>query len=132
MLNYNILIETISILHGNEKILNEIKILSIYNFNFFGWDLFFIKIGLFYYNLLNNILFFKLIKWKIIFFFWFIIFIFDSRKFTETIPKSFAVRYDSYTQSINIIDSKNQIESLVYNVNQEVQILMDALRKFKQ
>lgn len=53
-------------------------------------------------------------------------------KFAESIPRKFGVRYDPYTQSINIIDSKHQIEDLVYNVNQEVQILMDALRKLKQ
>ncbi|KAK9303323.1 hypothetical protein QLX08_004923 [Tetragonisca angustula] len=53
-------------------------------------------------------------------------------KFAESIPRKFGVRYDPYTQSVNIIDSKHQIEDLVYNVNQEVQILMDALRKLKQ
>lgn len=57
--------------------------------------------------------------------------IFASSKFAESIPRKFGVRYDAYTQSINIIDSKHQIEDLVYNVNQEVQILMDALRKLK-
>jgi len=41
------------------------------------------------------------------------------------------VRYDPYTQSISIIDSKQQVETLVNNVNQEVQILMDALRKLQ-
>lgn len=51
------------------------------------------------------------------------------RKFAQTIPKKFGVRYDAYTQSINIIDSKQQVEDLVNNVNQEIQILMDALRK---
>ncbi|XP_068977084.1 protein henna isoform X2 [Bombus flavifrons] len=53
-------------------------------------------------------------------------------KFTESIPRKFGVRYDPYTQSISIIDSKHQIEDLVHNVNQEVQILMDALRKLRQ
>lgn len=52
-------------------------------------------------------------------------------KFAQTIPKKFGVRYDPYTQSISIIDSKHQVEDLVQNVNQEVQILMDALRKLK-
>ncbi|XP_033230671.1 protein henna isoform X2 [Belonocnema kinseyi] len=52
-------------------------------------------------------------------------------KFTQTIPRKFGVRYDAYTQSISIIDSKYQVEDLVHNVNQEVQILMDALRKLK-
>ncbi|XP_058792140.1 protein henna isoform X2 [Phymastichus coffea] len=52
-------------------------------------------------------------------------------KFAETIPRNFGVRYDPYTQSISIIDSKYQIEELVTNVNREVQILMDALKKLK-
>ncbi|XP_012281771.1 protein henna [Orussus abietinus] len=52
-------------------------------------------------------------------------------KFAQEIPRKFGVRYDPYTQSISIIDSKHQIEELVNNVNQEVQILMDAQRKLK-
>lgn len=54
---------------------------------------------------------------------------FNFRKFAQSIPRKFGVRYDAYTQSISIIDSKQQIETLVNNVNQEVAILMDALRK---
>lgn len=60
------------------------------------------------------------------------IYVFVFSKFAESIPRKFGVRYDPYTQSINIIDSKHQVEDLVYNVNQEVQILMDALRKLNQ
>ncbi|XP_074112051.1 phenylalanine hydroxylase isoform X1 [Cotesia typhae] len=52
-------------------------------------------------------------------------------KFAQTIPKKFGVRYDPYTQSINIIDSKYQIEELIINVNQEMEILMDAFKKLK-
>ncbi|KAK0181749.1 hypothetical protein PV327_004005 [Microctonus hyperodae] len=52
-------------------------------------------------------------------------------KYAQTIPKKFGVRYDPYTQSINVIDSKLQIEDLVTNVNQEMEILMDALKKLK-
>ncbi|CAD6225256.1 GSCOCG00005588001-RA-CDS [Cotesia congregata] len=52
-------------------------------------------------------------------------------KFAQTIPKKFGVRYDPYTQSINIIDSKYQIEELIINVNQEIEILMDAFKKLK-
>lgn len=52
-------------------------------------------------------------------------------KFTQTIPRNFGVRYDSYTQSISIIDRKHQVEKLVNNVNHELQILMDALKKLK-
>jgi len=55
----------------------------------------------------------------------------DFRKFAQTIPKKFGIRYDPYTQTISIIDSKQQVEDLINNVNQEVQILMDALKKLQ-
>ncbi|XP_044734458.1 protein henna-like isoform X2 [Chrysoperla carnea] len=50
-------------------------------------------------------------------------------KYAQTIPRGFGVRYNAYTQSIDVLDSKEQVLSLVRNVNQEVEILMDALRK---
>lgn len=50
-------------------------------------------------------------------------------KYAHTIPRAFGVRYNAYTQSIDILDSKVQIEDLVRNVNGEVQILLDALTK---
>lgn len=50
-------------------------------------------------------------------------------KYAHTIPRSFGVRYNAYTQSIDILDSKPQIEDLVRNVNVEIQILLDALIK---
>ncbi|XP_001600555.1 protein henna isoform X1 [Nasonia vitripennis] len=52
-------------------------------------------------------------------------------KFAELIPRNFGVRYDPYTQTISIIDSKYQVEELVHNVNQEMQTLMNALKKLK-
>ncbi|XP_046997588.1 protein henna [Schistocerca americana] len=50
-------------------------------------------------------------------------------KYAHTIPRPFGVRYNPYTQSIEILDSKPQIQTLVDNINEEMQILMDALRK---
>ncbi|PSN42902.1 Protein henna [Blattella germanica] len=50
-------------------------------------------------------------------------------KYAHTIPRHFGVRYNPYTQSIEILDSKPQIKSLVNNINQEMQILLDALHK---
>lgn len=50
-------------------------------------------------------------------------------KFCQGIDRSFGVRYNPYTQSIDILDSKSQILSLVHNVTQEVEILRDALQK---
>jgi hypothetical protein len=51
------------------------------------------------------------------------------RKYASTIPRQFGVRYNPYTQSIELLDSKPQIEGLVENINHEIQILLDALRK---
>ncbi|KAJ9600066.1 hypothetical protein L9F63_009635 [Diploptera punctata] len=50
-------------------------------------------------------------------------------KYAHTIPRHFGVRYNAYTESIDILDSKPQIQGLMENINCEMQILMDALRK---
>ncbi|KAB0795988.1 hypothetical protein PPYR_10049 [Photinus pyralis] len=50
-------------------------------------------------------------------------------KYAATIPRRFGVRYNAYTESIEVLDSKPQIETLVQNVTQEMQILLDCLRK---
>nr|CAD7589164.1 unnamed protein product [Timema genevievae] len=50
-------------------------------------------------------------------------------KYAQTIPRHFGVRYNAYSQSIELLDSKPQIEGLVQNITQEMQILLDALRK---
>ncbi|KAK6629247.1 hypothetical protein RUM43_003064 [Polyplax serrata] len=50
-------------------------------------------------------------------------------KYAQTIPRPFGVRYNPYTESIDILDSKPQLEELVQNINLEMQILTDALRK---
>jgi len=51
------------------------------------------------------------------------------RKYASTIPRQFGVRYNPYTQSIELLDSKPQIEGLVENISYEIQILLDALHK---
>ena len=51
------------------------------------------------------------------------------RKYASTIPRQFGVRYNPYTQSIELLDSKPQIEGLVQNISHEIQILLDALSK---
>ncbi|KAF5278973.1 hypothetical protein FQA39_LY05651 [Lamprigera yunnana] len=50
-------------------------------------------------------------------------------KYASTIPRSFGVRYNAYTQSIEVLDSKPQIETIVQNVAQEMHIILDSLRK---
>lgn len=50
-------------------------------------------------------------------------------KFASTIPRSFGVRYNAYTQSIEVLDSKPQVLRLVNNINTEISILIDSLKK---
>ncbi|XP_050433165.1 protein henna isoform X2 [Adelges cooleyi] len=50
-------------------------------------------------------------------------------QFSKTIPRKFGVRYDPYTQSVQILDSKLQIQDLVKNINSELQILCFTLSK---
>merc|ERR1711936_1034673 len=50
--------------------------------------------------------------------------------FAATIPRPFGVRYDPYTQTIQLLDSKRQIQKLVTNINSEIRTLCDAFTKF--
>jgi len=50
--------------------------------------------------------------------------------FASTIPRPFGVRYDPYTQSIQLLDSKRQIQKLITNINSEIRTLIDAFGKF--
>merc|ERR1712227_1098679 len=50
--------------------------------------------------------------------------------FSSKIPRPFGVRYNSYTQSIEILDSKRQIQKLITNINYEIRNLIDAFNKF--
>jgi phenylalanine-4-hydroxylase len=50
--------------------------------------------------------------------------------FSATIPRPFGVRYDPYTQSIQLLDSKRQIQKLIQNINGEIRTLIDAFEKF--
>jgi len=58
----------------------------------------------------------------------FIFFIF--RDFASTIPRPFGVRYDPYTQTIELLDNKRQIQKLITNINCEIRTLIDAFNKF--
>jgi len=48
-------------------------------------------------------------------------------KFAETIPRPFSVRYNPYTCSVEIIDSKNQIETLLYDIRNDINHLQTSL-----
>lgn len=53
------------------------------------------------------------------------------RKFAKTVPREFGVRFNPYTQSIEILDSKQQLEELAQTIKNEVGILEDSLSKIK-
>ncbi|KAK4300630.1 hypothetical protein Pmani_027184 [Petrolisthes manimaculis] len=50
-------------------------------------------------------------------------------QFAATINRPFAVRYNPYTQGVEILNSKPQIQTLVREINCDIQILTDALLK---
>merc|ERR1711973_490527 len=51
------------------------------------------------------------------------------REFANTIPRSFAARYDPYTQRIEHLDSKRQVLKNMRQVRREMGILTDAMEK---
>lgn len=56
-------------------------------------------------------------------------FSFFFRKYAETIPRDFGVRYNPYTQTVEILDSKPQIQKLIQDVQQDMQVLLHSMRK---
>merc|ERR1712179_10277 len=50
--------------------------------------------------------------------------------FASTIPRPFGVRYDPYTQTIELLDNKRRIQKLITNINCEIRTLIDAFNKF--
>lgn len=54
---------------------------------------------------------------------------FSNRKFARTIPRDFGVRYNPYTQSIDILDSAKQITNMLNEVHQEMDLLLGAMDK---
>ncbi|CAB1345952.1 unnamed protein product [Coregonus sp. 'balchen'] len=53
------------------------------------------------------------------------------RKFADTIPRPFSVRYNAYTQSIEVLDNTQQLRNLADNISGEIGILCNALRKME-
>ncbi|ELW71588.1 Phenylalanine-4-hydroxylase [Tupaia chinensis] len=53
------------------------------------------------------------------------------RNFAATIPRPFSVRYDPYTQRIEVLDNTQQLKILADSINSEVGILCNALQKIK-
>nr|XP_030119045.1 phenylalanine-4-hydroxylase [Taeniopygia guttata] len=53
------------------------------------------------------------------------------RKFAQTIPRPFSVRYNPYTQRIEVLDNAKQLKNLADTINSEIGILCNALQKIK-
>ena len=60
-----------------------------------------------------------------------VIFLFLSREFAAKIPRPFSVRYNPYTQSVEVLDSKDQIMKLANDIRGDVSTLHDALTKYE-
>ncbi|BES98597.1 Biopterin-dependent aromatic amino acid hydroxylase [Nesidiocoris tenuis] len=50
-------------------------------------------------------------------------------KYAQTIPRKFGVRYNAYTQSIEVLDSKQQVQELLHKASADLHFLSDTLRK---
>ena len=55
-----------------------------------------------------------------------------NRQFASTIKRPFAVRYNPYTQSVDVLDNTRCIAYLVSEVKGELCIVSDALRRVQQ
>ncbi|XP_071833426.1 phenylalanine-4-hydroxylase-like isoform X1 [Apostichopus japonicus] len=51
------------------------------------------------------------------------------RSYAATIPRPFSVRYDPYTQSVVVLDKKEQLEEMIHAMQGDLNILKDALQK---
>nr|XP_027203742.1 protein henna-like [Dermatophagoides pteronyssinus] len=51
------------------------------------------------------------------------------REFAFSIPRPFTVHYNPYTSNIEIIDSKTQLEHLGRDIENEMQILVESIKK---
>ncbi|XP_013396180.1 protein henna [Lingula anatina] len=52
-------------------------------------------------------------------------------KFASSIPRPFAVRYNPYTQSVEVLENKHQVANLTRSIRGDLGILEDALSKLK-
>ena len=48
----------------------------------------------------------------------------------KSIPKPFALHYDPYTQSIEVLDDKKALEKLTKDIKYDIGVLQDAVSKF--
>ena len=53
------------------------------------------------------------------------------REFSARIPRPFNVRYNPYTQTVEVIDSKDQLVKLASDIRSDVSTLLDAIDKLE-
>lgn len=51
------------------------------------------------------------------------------REYASKIPRPFQVRYNPYTQNIEILDNKDKVLSLISEVKCDMDVLYEALKK---
>ena len=49
-------------------------------------------------------------------------------KFAETIPRPFTIRYDPYTQSVEVVNSKERMLALASDIKYSISTLEDAIK----
>ena len=54
------------------------------------------------------------------------------REFAKSIPRPFSVRYNPYTESVEVINDAPSIQKLVSDIKYTVDILQDAMNKFQK
>jgi hypothetical protein len=52
-----------------------------------------------------------------------------SREYAAKIPRPFQLRYNPYTQNIEILDKKDKVLSLISEMKCEMDVLYEALKK---
>lgn len=52
------------------------------------------------------------------------------REFARSIPRPFSVRYNPYTQTIEVIKDKTSLEKVLSDVRYDLDVLQDAIGKF--
>ena len=53
------------------------------------------------------------------------------REFAKSIPRPFSVRYNPYTESIEVIKDKPSIQKVISDIKYSVDVLQDAMGKMK-
>ena len=54
---------------------------------------------------------------------------FSSREYASKIPRPFHLRYNPYTQNIEMLDKKEKVLSLICEMKCEMDVLYEALKK---